>query len=63
MFPHFLRSGLASTSLQSSVLVPVVVGATYFSAGIVVVDVVVAVAVVGDDLICQTAFLPDLTQT
>ena len=47
-------------SLQSSVLVPVVVGATYFSAAIVVV--VVVVLFVEDVLTCHTVFLPDLTQ-
>ncbi|CAB4538122.1 unannotated protein [freshwater metagenome] len=61
MFPHFLRSGLASTSLQSSVLVPVVVGAPYFSAATVVV--VVTVVAVEDVLTCHTVFLPDLAQT
>ena len=46
-------------SLQSSVLVPVVVGATYFSAAIVVVVVVAAVEGV---LTRHLVFLPDLTQ-
>ena len=63
MFPHFVRSGLASISLQSSVLALVVVGAIYFSAATVVVVVAVVVLLVEDVLTCHTVFLPDLTQT
>ena len=61
MFPHFVRSGLASMSLQSSVLVPVVVGATYFSAAIVVVVVAAVEGVLTRHLVFFTRLNANVT--